>query len=139
MTKARGTLVSQPPRPSHHQPAATALARLSEKRLQTSARIGKAKVPIGRLSDWLDVGEEQGTSSDVPSTLRQMEQGVLQAPKRLEFYLTFERVPLWLLALDAEIVNHVWILGFATLDSFKARLTTLGVNERFSPVGLWNL
>jgi hypothetical protein len=139
MTKARGTLVSQPPRPSHHQPAATALARLSEKRLQTSARIGKAKVPIGRLSDWLDVGEEQGTSSDVPSTLRQMEQGVLQAPKRLEFYLTFERVPLWLLALDAEIVNHVWILGFATLDSFKARLTTLGVNERLFLAAIDNI
>jgi hypothetical protein len=44
--------------------------------------------------------------------LRQVEQGILQAPSRLEFYLRFERSPVWLLALDAEIVKHVLIVGF---------------------------
>jgi hypothetical protein len=47
-----------------------------------------------------------------------VERGVLQVPKRLDFAVVWEGAPVWLLALDAEIVNELWILGHSTPAAF---------------------
>jgi hypothetical protein len=114
-----------------HQPAATALARLSAKRLQLASGDSvpsKRKLQLGgpqRIDEDEVIGVEAALSA-----LRQVERGVLQTPNRLKFFLQYERTPVWLLALDANIVEHLWIVGHPNSESFFGALdaSTVDVN-----------
>jgi hypothetical protein len=108
----------------------TALAQLSAKRLQLALEgsdraEGRESYPgKERFGDNGVRGVEE-----VLSALRQVERGILQAPIRREFCINFERTPVWLLALEANVVDHLWILGLVDASSFYAALEAAGTDS----------
>jgi hypothetical protein len=71
-----------------------------------------------------------GSVEEALSVLRQVERGVLQAPDWREFCIMFEKTPVWLLALDAEVVKHVWIMGAADSAGFYEALESSSVDTK---------
>jgi hypothetical protein len=51
-----------------------------------------------------------------------IERGVLDLPRQIEIHLQFERFPIWLLALDSNLVSKVVILGASSHASFHENL-----------------
>jgi hypothetical protein len=43
-------------------------------------------------------------------------------PVRIEIYLSFERFPIWLSALDLVFVRHVWIMGWKSRQDLELGL-----------------
>jgi hypothetical protein len=61
--------------------------------------------------------------------LWQVENGVLHPPKRILIYLLFKRLSIWLLALEENMLSHVWIMGYATDQDFVAGMQQLGADK----------
>jgi hypothetical protein len=124
---------------SQYQPAATALAWLSSKRLQASVGKKQKAVVSSKLSDWTEIRGEPGVSDAASTTLQKVKRGLLQAPNLLNFCLSFEHAPVWLLVLDAEIVNHMWIMGSPLPVSFYKCLMETDVNIKLVTAAIANI
>jgi hypothetical protein len=60
--------------------------------------------------------------------LRKAERGILATPARLSFCLKFERFPVWLLALESNLVAQIVILGNKAQSELETRIQHLGMS-----------
>ena len=96
------------------------------KRLQAST--------ITELAEWLDCsGPSEGRA------LRCTAKGILGSPLILDFLHSFQRMPVWLLSLDAEMVSRLWLVGVANYAEFQRHLSKSGGNSELFMAALTNV
>jgi hypothetical protein len=71
--------------------------------------------------------------------LRKAERGILATPTQLSFCLKFKRFPVWLLALESNLVDQIVILGNRSQAKVKISIQDLGMSTALLSPALNNV